>query len=316
MERQDMISLPKITWRYTYPAYIFVIGCWVIYAILSMFAPAVANQRYHLGTVELMTLRLSIIIPIHLIWLLALSGAVALKNYATLIKGGRESSAISLIADGLLWTIGYLVVSSVASAATPFFANTSQYDAIIIIRDHLAPLASLIAFVYIFRGSHLLREIGKFATWTRTTAWIMAAYAFFAFFFVLQFSTSPVITSQTAGRTAATIAPHSILLFTMVVPFLIAWFLGILAIINITKYARHVKGVLYRQALRNLVVGISGIIAFAVVVQVISLAAKYLADLKLGPILAIVYLLLLLYGAGFLLVRSGAKKLGRLEGAE
>jgi hypothetical protein len=316
MTSAAVASTPPTRWKYTVPAYLFVIGCWLVYAGLTLFAPVVANQRFHLGTVELLSLRLSIIIPIHLIWLMALSGAVALKSYANLINGGRESRAIHLIAGGLLWTIGYLAISSVVSAATPFFVHTSYYDAIIIFRDHLAPFASLVAFFFIYRGSHLLRDVAAFPTWTRATSWIMAGYALFCFLFVLQFSTAPILHSPVAGRTAVTIAPHSILLFTMIVPFLVAWFLGVLAVVNITKYAQHVKGLLYRQALRDLVVGICGVIAFAVVIQLISLAAKYLAELKLGPVLAIVYFILLLYGIGFLFVRSGAKKLVRIEHAK
>jgi hypothetical protein len=313
MERQGMSGKSTPTWKFARYAYFFIVACWVVYAALSIFAPNIANQRYNLSQPALLLLRLTIIVPIHLIWLMAAHGAVAFKNYALSIDGGRESEAINLIANGLLWTIGYLVINAVVGAVAPYFASSPTYDQIIVFRDHIAPIASLIAFVLIYQGSHRLRDIAKFETWTRETAWIMVVYSLFAFIFVLQFASTPILEGHVAGRTSTSIVPHSILLFTMIVPLLCSWFFGIVATINITKYARNVKGVLYRQALQDLVKGLWLVIGFLIVIQMLTFAAKYFASLNLGTILGIVYLLLVLYGVGFLFVRSGARKLVRFE---
>jgi hypothetical protein len=303
-------------WKFGRYAYAAVVLAWIIYALLTIFAPEISNRRFQLSEPALLLLRLTIIVPIHLIWLVAMRGAVAFKNYSAMIAGGRESRAIDLIADGLLWTIAYLIINSLLGSIAPFFARTDLYAPLVILRDHLAPLFSLVAFSLIYRGSHLLRDIAGFSTWTRGTAWIVAGYAVFAFLFVLQFATAPVLESAAVGRTSTSLVPHNILLFTLIVPVLSAWFMGIAAIINIAKYARNVKGVLYRSALVNLVRGLLVVILFSVSIQLFSFAAKYLATLPLGPILLLVYALMLLYATGFFLIANGARKLAKLEAAQ
>jgi hypothetical protein len=230
-----------------------------------------------------------------------------------MIQGGRESGAINLIADGLLWTIGYLVLTTVVGAIAPYLMKTRAYDTFVVLRDHVAPLASLIAFALIYRGSHRLRVIANFTTWTRSTTWLIPVYGVFAYLFVLQFAASPRDSGQLVARSSTAVVGHEILLFTLIVPLLSAWFIGLVATINITKYARDVKGVIYRQAMTDLVRGILAVIAFSIVIQLISFSARYLATVKLAVVLGIVYLLIILYGLGFIFVRSGARKLGLLE---
>jgi hypothetical protein len=300
-------------WKYARLAYIIVVTSWSLYAVLTLFAPSAANAHYHLSEPALIALKLTVIIPIHLIWLMAVRGAVAFKNYSIMIRGGRESGAVNLIADGLLWTLGYLVLTTVIGSIAPYLVDKRYYDTFVVIRDHLAPLASVIAFVLIYRGSDRLRETADFTTWTRNTTWLVPAYGVFAYLFVLQFVATPADSGQLAARSSTSIVGHEILLFTLIVPLLAAWFIGLVAAINITKYAHVVKGVIYRQALRDLARGVLTVIAFSIVIQLISFGARYFASYKLSTVLGIVYLLILLYGLGFVFVRSGARKLALIE---
>jgi hypothetical protein len=196
-----------------------------------------------------------------------------------------------------------------------YFLNAPFYDTLVVIRDHLGPLFAVIAFFVLYRGSQRLKLVANFDTWTASTTWAVFAFAVFAFFFVLEFATSPNLTIGTA-RTSLAIVPHEVLLFTLIIPYIAAWFMGILAIINISKYARQVKGQLYRQALENLVRGIAAVVFFIMFYQVIVFAARYLAHISLGAILMIIYAILILYGLGFLFIRAGAKKLMRIEAVQ
>jgi hypothetical protein len=92
--------------------------------------------------------------------------------------------------------------------------------------------------------------------------------------------------------------------------------MGLAAIINIAKYARQVKGILYRSALVNLVRGLTVVIAFSISIQLLGFAAKYLATLQIGALLLMVYALMMLYAAGFFLIANGARKLAKLEAAQ
>jgi hypothetical protein len=302
-------------WKYARLVYYLVVGAWVVYAILTIFAPNVAKLRFHISPMTLFLLQLTIIVPVHLIWLTAVRGAEKFKNYALMIAGGKEGRAINYIADGLLWTIGYLIVSAVTGAAAQYFTGHELYDVLVVLRDHLAPICSLIAFMLIYRGSHLLRDVADFETWTPRTMWALVAYCLFAAYFVYQFAASPVLSSTAAGHNSASVMPHSLLLFTMIVPFLVAWFLGIAAIINISKYAHHVKGHIYRSALQRLVQGLVVVMAFSVAIQFLTFGARYTSTLSLGLLLALVYALMILYAAGFWLVGQGAGQLAKLESA-
>lgn len=300
-------------WKYTRATYVVVVVSWVIYALLTLLAPKEANTRFHLSEPELLLLQLTIIIPIHLIWLMAVRGATTFKQYASMIAGSPDADGVNQIADGLLWTLAYFIVTSITGALAPYFANSRTYDGFIIFRDHLAPFISLVAFFLLYRGSHLLRRVTNFVTWTRGTAVALTIFGLFAFLFVLEFALSPTFVTPSATRNALMIMPHGVLLFTIILPYIVAWFLGMLACINITKYAAGVKGQLYRKALSDLVWGIWSVIGFAVAIQAITFAGRFLSSLSLGAILLIVYALLALYGVGFLFVRAGAHKLARIE---
>jgi hypothetical protein len=305
---------PK-SWRYARGTYLTVIACWVVYAVLSLLAPTAASARFHMTPMQLFFLRLSIIFPVNLIWLMATRGVINVKFYAQMIRGSHDAQAINTIADGLLWTLAYLILITLGNAVLPYFVNAKFFDVLIIIRDHIGPLFALIAFFVLYRGSQRLKLVANFDTWSTSTIWALIAFSIFAFFFVLEFATSPAIGTG-PSRSSLAILPHELLLFTLIIPYIASWFMGILAIINISKYARQVKGNLYRQALESLVRGIAGVVFFIMVYQIIVFAARYLTEISLGMTLLIVYIILLLYGLGFLFIRTGAKKLMRIEAVQ
>lgn len=302
-------------WKYQIPTYVAIVSLWVVYALLTFFAPETASSAHlDMHGAERILIDLTILIPVHLIWLLAGYGVTTFKNYSIMLKGSKEGAGVDLIADGLLVTLTYFIVSSLFSSAMPYLIHYQHYDGLAVIRDHLAPLFSLVAFFLLYRGSSLLRQVTPFSTWTTSTVWALVAYAVFAAAFVFDFATNAP--GGGPSRTSVDILPHETLLITLILPYVVAWFLGLLACININKYANHVKGTLYRRALRDLVLGISGIALFVIVIQLIGFANRYFSSWSLGPILAILYGLIILYGIGFVFVASGAKKLARIEAVQ
>jgi hypothetical protein len=299
-------------WKYQVTTYVAVVSVWIVYALLTFFAPDTASSaHFNMHGAERVLIDLTILLPVHLIWLLATYGVTTFKNYSIMLKGSKEGAGIDLIADGLLVTLTYFVVSSLYSSVMPYLIHYQHYDALAVIRDHLAPLFSLVAFFLLYRGSSLLRQVTPFSTWTTGTIWMLVGYGVFVAAFVFDFATTA--TGGGPTRTSIDILPHEVLLITLILPYVIAWFLGVLACINIAKYANHVKGSLYRKALRDLVLGISGIAIFVIVIQLIGFANRYFSDWTLTPILAILYALIILYGLGFVFVASGAKKLAHIE---
>ena len=93
--------------------------------------------------------------------------------------------------------------------------------------------------------------------------------------------------------------PIRVLLITLILPYLISWFVGILAAINVFRFSQTIDGILYRRALRSLVWGIVTLTLFAMAVQMTTFADKFLVNLSLGALLLIVYVFVVFYAPGF-----------------
>jgi hypothetical protein len=306
-------------WTYALQALGIVLGAWLLYTALTLLAPNTSSSgHFHMSFFSLDVLRLTIIIPALAIWIIAIQGATSFKNYAAMITGSHEGQAVNLMANGLLWLVAYMILSSLMSSLDPFLQSPLVFHPYIILRDHLPALFGLIGFALIFVGSNSLKSVVKFSTWTWawTTLLIMGLFALFAVGFVLDFSSQTVITQPANIINSSAIVPIRVLLFTLILPYLISWFVGILAAINIFRYSQMIDGILYRRALRSLVWGIVTVILFAMAVQVTTFADKFLVNLSLGALLLIVYVFVLFYALGFFFIWMGAKQLKRLEALE
>lgn len=305
----NSVSIP--TWRHVRLYNVALAICWLIYAAVTLANPTQRNP-YHLTELQTILLNLTIIIPLGVIWYIALRGATAFKNYATMVHDAKEAPGLNAIANGLLMAVAYLVVIALAGAAVQVFTGSRFANAVILLRDHLPALIGLVSFVYLYIGGQQLAGIAGFDTWDRRTLLIISGYMLFAILFVLAF-THAEVPPPSSTRSSLAIVPHSVLLFTLILPYLTSWFLGILASVNIARYASRVKGLLYRQALVNLVRGIISVISFGILLQLLGFSTRYLTGLSLGKIILILYAIIILYGLGFIFIRSGAKMLSRIE---
>jgi hypothetical protein len=297
-------------WKHARLALGVVTACWAFYTLLSFFAPPSANAHLKLSPTALFLLRLTIIIPLYFIWTTAARGASNFKRYALLVHGGAEGRAINDIANGLLWTLAYLIMLSLGGSLLQFFVQWRYFDVLVVLRDHLPVVAALIGFFLLYRGSDGLRHTAQFTTWTPSTFIMLAGFAAFSIGFVLAFT---LAVPDSPTRTSMDIMPRGLLLTTQIMPYLAAWFMGILAGVNIAKFAANVKGVLYRRALRNVVLGIWGVVVFSVILQALTLASRYLLNWSVAGVILLVYALMAFYSFGFILINSGAKSLTRLE---
>jgi hypothetical protein len=307
--------IPASRWKHTRLTYYLVLAGWVFYAFLTFLSPDTFYKAHSISPTAIDFVRITVLVLILVIMLLAARGATAFKSYAIMIAGSKEGQAIDLIADGLLLTLSYFLITTIFGALLPFYTQSPGYNALVVIRDHIPVVISLAAYFVIYRGSDQLRRVAKFETWTRGAAFVMVAFMVFSFVFVLEytrFQAPPPIADE---ATAMTILPLNLLLFTLILPFLLAWFLGILATINIFKFSNQVQGKLYRLALKDLIKGLWFVIILSMLIQFLSLSDKYLVTLKLPILFGIIYVLLILYGIGFMFVRAGAKRLSALEEA-
>jgi hypothetical protein len=103
------------------------------------------------------------------------------------------------------------------------------------------------------------------------------------------------------------------IILTLGVPYLVGWALAIKAMFNLNQYRKCVKGAIYRRSLLRLEIGTLIVILFYIAVQLLIAFSTYFSHAGLGIILALLYLLIILYGAGFLIMASGARRLSKIE---
>jgi hypothetical protein len=115
------------------------------------------------------------------------------------------------------------------------------------------------------------------------------------------------------GKYSSFYLPDGMIFFSLALPYLIGWALGIKSALNIWSYMRDVKGTIYKAALRRLVVGLLLVLAFAVIIQLFVAFSTYFAKSGLAALLLIVYLLILFYSFGYLIIASGTKNLNKIE---
>ncbi len=299
-----------ITWPRARLAYVVVIMSWLSYIALSIGGTR-TGSTYHFNDLQIVALQLSIFIPVLIIWLVALHGVETFKQYADRIKGSAEAGAIQQIATGLAWSLVYLILLALVGAAVSCFADTAWESGALALRT-FGPLVPLfIAFTLLFKGTRRLRQSASKRLWTLPTIAMVVLYVIFATTFTWLFL-STAGSTDTRGLPLYAL-PTAWLIPTVVVPYLITWFLGLLAAINLSLYRHHVSGLIYRQALADLSRGIASVIIFAITLQMFTMIGRGWAGLPVGVVLIILYLLVVLYGLGFWFIRSGSKKLTQIE---
>ena len=107
--------------------------------------------------------------------------------------------------------------------------------------------------------------------------------------------------------------PAWLVVLTLVVPYVYMWYCGLSAAYCLFSYHRHVKGILYRQSLSYIAVGIGLAVGTAALIQFFTIYSSHVTRFALGPLLLIVYGLVLIYAAGYLCIARGAKKLKIIE---
>jgi hypothetical protein len=286
------------------------VGLWLIYAALSLLAP-VRNNTFHLTKLELSAIQLTIILPILAIWVIAIFGAATFKRYAGLIRKSADGSALNLISNGLLLVVTYFILQGILGALPNYLVGTPALKPVIIINNHLPMLVSVAAFGLILAGALKLRGITSRRMSTGGLTAIVFPYAVLGAIYAWNFYHSvPLATVNGIPKFAV---PGKMPFFTLALPYIAIWLMGVLAVTIVAEYARTVNGKVYRLVLKDLVRGLSGVLAFSILVQVIQLSAGLFRHMAIGGVLIVIYIILVLYAVGFIFIARGARKLMMIE---
>jgi hypothetical protein len=106
---------------------------------------------------------------------------------------------------------------------------------------------------------------------------------------------------------------YGIVMLTLAIPYTYIWLLGLWAALEIYLYSRHVAGIVYRKSWNQLAFGLGAVIVLDIILQYLGTLSAWLSDLSLSGLLLLLYVLLFLLAASFIVVALGTKKLMRIE---
>ncbi|MDQ3094085.1 MAG: hypothetical protein M3Q70_02825, partial [bacterium] len=225
----------------------------VIYAALTLLpAPdPEAIIRYNLTPLSLRLLQMTIIIPVALIWYTALYGYSKLGIYNNLIKGTKDGIPVSNITKGIGFLTLSLPITSILGQILELWSrsNLTFTEEAVIITNYLNMVLPIAAFIFISNGASGLVHLARKRTSLKLANLTVLCGMFLgvAYFYLLIRAPGTIYESY--------YLPLGTVLFTLVLPYMFMWFLGLRAAGEIYLFSQKSAGVIYREAWRRLAIG-------------------------------------------------------------
>lgn len=313
------IMFPLKDIRRPHNALAYFVGVAILYLLLNVLLPAnhATERLYHLSSLQYHVLILLVIAPVLFIWFLAFYGYAKIKEYASLIQDTPEGPALTNIANGMMWLAWGLPIPAFISLLVTAIANNHPgFQATATIVSNYANLIiPVVAFSILSSGSRQLVERQKlFISSARTKLLVLLFVVLGAVYCYLVFHN--VDTARPADAKNPYYLPSWLFLLTLVIPYLYAWFIGLLAAYELRLISRHAAGVLYRRAFDLMSRGLAITVAASIALQYLGSALpRRDVALSLGYVLVLIYCLLVVIGLGYGLLAYGANKLKKIEEA-
>jgi len=286
------------------------------YVLLVFLLPASVATRhtYHLSALEYRSALLAVALPSLLTWVAAFLGYAKLRQYVTVVRKSPEGSYFDKLATGCAWLAWSLPVSSLfgllANAAGEEWS--AVHGAATITDNYLGVLLAVVAFSLIGAASRGLVNHAKLKFSLAGVRGLMLSFLAAGVLYCYLVFRRLDLTSLGSTHNAYSL-PIWLVVLSVIIPYLYAWFAGLLAAYEINLFSKHTNGVLYRQALQLLVGGLTAIILSFIALQYISTVVPSQGHLVLGYRLVIITLFRIIGGGGFLMLALGAQKLKRIE---
>jgi hypothetical protein len=310
------MATPKETKQFTSRALQHYAMLAVFYVVLIFLLPPSASTMgtYHLSATDYRAVVFAVAIPSLAVWLAAFIGYAKLRQYAYSIRKTPEGIYFDQLAEGCTWLAWSLPVSTIIPSLLNALADSHPgfHTSSIIISNYISLLLPLIAFSVIANASRGLLTSVKVKLSLADARLIILGFlllgVLYCFFTFRRFD----LTSLSASNNPYFL-PIWLMVITVTVPYLYAWFIGMLATYEITLFSRHVSGVLYRRALVFLVLGLLAVIFSSIALQYTNSVEPRVGHLVLNYKLVLTSLFRVIGGGGFILLALGASRLKKIE---
>lgn len=288
----------------------------IVYVGLIFLLPANRDvmHAYHLSSLQYRFILLAVTLPELIAWLVAFEGYARLRQYVHAIRKTKEGRHFDKLATGSAWlawslplpVILALLLNALASAWLAF------YPASVIIGNYFNLLLPLVAFSLIGGAARGLVNNAKIRfslSGARTIMLIfLVAGVSYCYFTFRHFDPDSLGSSHNPY-----FLPIWLMILTVIIPYLYAWFAGLLGAYEITLFSKQTTGVLYRQALRLLASGLVVIIVSSIAVQYMNSIQPLVGHLVINYQLVLTSIFRVIEAGGFILMALGASRLMRIE---
>lgn len=277
---------------------------------------AEALTRYGLSASSARLLTAAFLLPIIAIWSVAFTAFIKVKEYAKSINKTKEGSAFNTLGTGLMLLALSLPITSIVSSVRTYLItqDSSLQSSLTILYNYLVLGFTLVSFYFIGKGAKQLVETlkGKYAK-LKWEPWAVVFVAVVGIFAYVTLNNPARQVPLNASSVAAYYLPDWLLVTTIIIPYILFVFWGFQAAYNIYVYRQNVAGTLYRRILAFLASGIMGVVTATMLLRVLTSMATLFEDLSLRLLIAIIYILLAVIAAGYVLIAIGAHKLQKIE---
>ncbi|HVX57972.1 MAG TPA: hypothetical protein VHA37_09710 [Candidatus Saccharimonadales bacterium] len=288
----------------------------VLYAALTFLLPAsnLTRHEYHLSAFEYHILAFAVALPTLMVWLAAFIGYAQVREYARSVRKTPEGIYFDQLADGVTWLAWSLPIGTIIPAVLNGIANRHPgfHAASIILSNYLGLALALVAFSVIAGASRGLLGSVRVRLSLVNARLIIAGFLLLGVLYCF-FTFRRLDLSSLGSSNNPYFLPVWLMVVSVIVPYLYAWFMGILASFELTLFSRHTRGVLYRQPLTMLVGGLLTVIFSSVLLQYISSVDPRVGYLIFNYKLALALFFRLIGGGGFVLMAVGAGRLRKIE---
>ncbi len=293
--------------------YFFFTG---LYFLLALLLPPVnlTMATYHLNPLQYHILLFVVILPVIPIWFAAFYGYDKLRAYAESIKRTAEGEDFAQLATGLGWLAYSLPVPAIISLILNALSNNHAdfHPISIIITNYLNLLLPLVAFSILSNSARALTTHANMRIAIGQAKGMIVLFVTLGVLFCyFTFRHFDLISLNSVDN--AYFLPVWLAVLSIIIPYLYAWFIGLLAAYEIVLFAKQTRGLLYREALSYLGFGVAAVIISSIALQYLVSIAPKNSSLSLNYLLAGVYVIEIVAALGYTLMAMGATRLKRIE---
>ncbi len=285
-------------------------------ALIFILPPNVATMtRYHLSALAYKVATTTLALPELASWLAAFWGYSKLKSYASVIAASRDNTSFHRLALGGAWLAWSLPITATLKLIFGAMTTTSQpgfHSASVIIYTYVALVFACIAFSFIAQSAKDIASFYRIHISLKSSRLIMLIFLLFGIlycFLIFQHLTPLNLTSAHNPY----FLPVWLLIISVTIPYLYAWFIGLLSAYQILLTSYRVHGLLYAKALQLLIIGLMIVIVSFIGLQYVTSVVPQNYDVVFNLQLLIGHAVRIINAIGFLTIALGANKLKRIE---